>query len=118
MRYLWLALSALWLLARAGAHAARKRGARVRRYAAAPEAPRPAVATGPIPVLLPSARTGAAAPPLPPERPRVGDPAPVASVAPLDPYRRRARRDASRRGLVALMAMTRQVEEHQAVRAA
>ncbi|PDP85734.1 hypothetical protein CQJ94_18395 [Glycomyces fuscus] len=65
MRYLFLIASALWLLARASAHAVRRRAARVRRYAAAPPAPRPHVVTGPIPLVLPSQTTGAAAPPLP-----------------------------------------------------
>lgn len=119
MRYLKLALSALWLVARALAYAARRRGARVRRYAAEP--PRPHVVTGPIPIVLPSARTGTAVapplpPPLPPGRPRIG--APAAPIVHLDPYRRRARDVASRRGLVVLMAVARQAEEDQEVRAA
>ncbi|WP_019610847.1 hypothetical protein [Nocardiopsis sp. CNS-639] len=65
MRYLLLIASALWLVARAAAHAVRRRGARVRRYAAAPLPPRPHVITGPIPLILPSQTTGTAAPPLP-----------------------------------------------------
>lgn len=67
MRYLMLTLSALWLVARAAAHHTRRRGARVRRYAARPLAPAPVTATGPIPLITPLAASGAPAPPLPPE---------------------------------------------------
>ncbi|MGW8528535.1 hypothetical protein [Nocardiopsis sp. NPDC055824] len=116
MRYLLLILSALWLVARAEAHVVRRRSGRVRRYAARPQAPRPHVVTGPIPIVRPISPTGVSSPTPPPERPRVGG---LAPVVPLDPYRRRARRDASRRGLVVLIALARQSEEHgRAVRAA
>ncbi|MES0832172.1 hypothetical protein [Nocardiopsis tropica] len=116
MRYLLLILSALWLVARALAYAARRRGSRVRRYAARPQAPLPHVVTGPIPIVRPISPTGVSSPTSPPERPRVGG---LAPVVPLDPYRRRARRDASRRGLVVLIALARQSEEYgRAVRAA
>ncbi|XKK41705.1 hypothetical protein HFP72_16345 [Nocardiopsis sp. ARC36] len=116
MRTLFLIASALWLVARADAHAVRRRSGRVRRYAAKPQAPRPHVITGPIPIVWPMSPTGVAAPMPLPERPRVGG---LAPVVPLDPYRRRARRDSSRRGLVVLIALARQSEEHgRAVRAA
>ncbi|MEE2041298.1 hypothetical protein Q8791_29140 [Nocardiopsis sp. CT-R113] len=115
VRLLVLPLSALWLVARAGAHLVRRRSGRVRRYAAEPPAPRPRTVTGPIPIIWPSSRTGAAvAPPLPAERPL--DVAP-ARVVPMDPYRHRARRDASRSGSVVLVAVARQAEERPAVAA-
>ncbi|GAA1452935.1 hypothetical protein [Nocardiopsis tropica] len=108
MRYLLLILSTVWLVARADAHVIRRRSGRVRRYAARPQAPRPHVVTGPIPIVRPISPTGVSSPTPPPERPRVGG---LAPVVPLDPYRRRARRDASRRGLVVLIALARQSEE-------
>jgi hypothetical protein len=68
VRYLTLALSALADAARALAPAGRRRrAARERRYITPhiSQPPRPSVATGPIPVILPSARTGRPAPALP-----------------------------------------------------
>lgn len=101
MRYLFLLLSALWLVARAVAHALRRRrSSRVRRYAK-----RPAPAA--VVLQLPTARTGTPAPALPPAPPRVGRhralapaPAPVDLFAARDP---RAR--AQRRALVVLGAI-------------
>ena len=112
MRYLFVIFSALWRVARALVDAARRRSGRVRRYAAEPRAPRPNVVTGPIPLLLPSSRTGAVAPPLPGERPRTGD---LAPVVPLAARRRRAHRPR----FDALVAVARQTGGHgPAVRAA
>ncbi|WP_047871411.1 hypothetical protein [Nocardiopsis sp. RV163] len=88
MRYLFLIASALWLIARAAARAVRRRGARVRRYAAAPLPPRPHLITGPIPLIPPSRTTGTAAPPLPAPKalPRR---ALTCAPAPIDVLRRR-----------------------------
>ncbi|MFD3688678.1 hypothetical protein ACFWTE_28115 [Nocardiopsis sp. NPDC058631] len=79
MRYPFVIFSALWPVARALVDAARRRSGRVRRYAAEPRAPRPNVVTGPIPLLLPSSRTGDLAPVVPlaarrrrADRPRLG----------------------------------------------
>jgi hypothetical protein len=110
LRYLLLILSTLWLAARALAHAVRRRGTRSRRYIDRhiSQPPRPHLVTGPIPIVRPISPTGVFAPTSPPEHPRVGG---LAPVVPMDPYRRRARRDSSRRGLVVLIALAQQAEK-------
>jgi hypothetical protein len=106
---------AVRLICLALADAVRRRGHRVRRYASEPRPARPSVATGPIPIVLPSMRTGVPAPPLPP-RPVLarGSLAPVVPFSPRPPGRHRARTVASRRGLVVLLAIAHHAQEQEA----
>lgn len=100
MRYLALFASFVWLVARAVAHALRRRAHRVRRYAEDLPAPAPAA----VVLQLPTARTGSPAPALPEGPPRIGGrhrrPEPIDLFAARDP---RAR--AQRRALVVLGAI-------------
>ncbi|MFY7069563.1 hypothetical protein ACOQFV_27210 [Nocardiopsis changdeensis] len=100
MRYLLLVASAACLVARAVAHALRRRAHRVRRYAE----DLPAAAPGAVVLQLPTQRTGRPAPALPPAPPRIGGrhraPEPLDLFAARDP---RAR--AQRRALVVLGAI-------------
>lgn len=113
MRYLALFASFVWLVARAVAHALRRRrSTRVRRYA---ESPAPA-APGAVVLQLPTQRTGFPAPALPPAPPRVGRhraPAP-----PIDLFAARdPRARAQRRALVVLGAIGHHQAEQRAPRA-
>lgn len=103
MRYLLLVASAAWLVARAVAHALRRRAHRVRRYAE----DLPAAAPGAVVLQLPTARTGSPAPALPEGPPRIGGrhrrPEPIDLFAARAPHTR-----AQTAGLVRLVALSHQ----------
>lgn len=128
LRLIALVASALWLVGRAAAHAVRRRGSRVRRYAQ-PGPARPHVITGPIPLITPRTASGVEAPPLPVRPSLPWETAPVARFDVLacrrDQLRRaeeerpltHARVDRSRLGLTVLLDLSAPVDQHEAVAA-